>query len=202
MSNTKKSEIQNENKFNYNDLIFKDLPPNLSTIPLSQNITPNIKNNNNNIYELNSFYNMSEYLDYLSGIPYLNGINYPQYKIPFIQKIPLKILNNNEYVYVNNKQYIRILKRREMRKKLNYKYNMINNEKKYIHESRHKHAMNRERGKGGRFLSKKEKEIIMNKSDTKKCETNSEVSTSGEGNNNNNNHTIINEFISVKKEPI
>jgi len=200
MSYSKKSENNSENKYKDNEFIFKDLPPNLTTIPLSQNITPNIKNNNN-IYELNSYYNMSEYLDYLSGIPYLNGINYPQYKIPFIQKIPLKILNNNDYVYVNNKQYIRILKRREMRKKLNYKYNMINNEKKYIHESRHKHAMNRERGKGGRFLSKKEKEIIMNKSDTKKCETNSEISTTGEGNNNKNNINL-NEFISIKKEPI
>ena len=200
MSYSKKSENNSENKYKDNEFIFKDLPPNLTTIPLSQNITPNIKNNNN-IYELNSYYNMSEYLDYLSGIPYLNGINYPQYKIPFIQKIPLKILNNNDYVYVNNKQYIRILKRRETRKKLNYKYNMINNEKKYIHESRHKHAMNRERGKGGRFLSKKEKEIIMNKSDTKKCETNSEISTTGEGNNNKNNINL-NEFISIKKEPI
>ena len=200
MSYSKKLENNSENKYKDNEFIFKDLPPNLTTIPLSQNITPNIKNNNN-IYELNSYYNMSEYLDYLSGIPYLNGINYPQYKIPFIQKIPLKILNNNDYVYVNNKQYIRILKRREMRKKLNYKYNMINNEKKYIHESRHKHAMNRERGKGGRFLSKKEKEIIMNKSDTKKCETNSEISTTGEGNNNKNNINL-NEFISIKKEPI
>ena len=201
MSYSKKSENNTENKYKDNEFIFKDLSPNLATIPLTQNITPNIKNNNN-IYKLNKYYNISEYLDYLSGIPYLNGINYPQYKIPFIQKIPLKILNNNDYVYVNNKQYIRILKRREMRKKLNYKYNMINNEKKYIHESRHKHAMNRERGKGGRFLSKKEKEIIMNKSDTKKCETNSEISTTGEANNNNKNNINLNEFISIKKEPI
>lgn len=51
-------------------------------------------------------------------------------------------------LYVNEKQYYRILKRRHVRLKLNNN----NKVKVYMHESRHKHAMNRPRGPGGRFL--------------------------------------------------
>jgi hypothetical protein len=68
--------------------------------------------------------------------------------------------------FVNAKQYRRILKRREAREKLEEYYRQrraaaaANNSKKpYMHESRHRHAMKRPRGVGGRFLTKPELEV-------------------------------------------
>ena len=113
-----------------------------------------------------TIYDNPDYYGILPGIPYINGFeaySYPHLINPFAQKIPIKTLRNNEYIYVNSKQYSRILKRREERKKYFEMFeneNFLNKKSKYHHESRHKHAMNRERGKGGRFLSKKEKEIL------------------------------------------
>ena len=72
--------------------------------------------------------------------------------------------------YVNARQYERLLKRRVARQRLEARSGCAPGSRRpYLHESRHKHAMKRPRGPGGRFLKKDELERQRRK--VQKCLT-------------------------------
>ncbi|EDR29826.1 hypothetical protein, conserved [Entamoeba dispar SAW760] len=62
-----------------------------------------------------------------------------------------------KYIFVNDKQFNRIIKRRSERHNLESQKSISSpsNKQKFKYESRHLHAMKRQRGEGGRFCSKK-----------------------------------------------
>lgn len=100
--------------------------------------------------------------------------------------------DNEEPLYVNAKQYHRILKRRLARARLEELNRLVRSRKvnntteaqadrqPYLHESRHRHACSRPRGKGGRFLTADEIEQLKKDEAAKEAAGESGGSADGE----------------------
>ncbi|CAJ0609664.1 unnamed protein product [Cylicocyclus nassatus] len=70
---------------------------------------------------------------------------------PTYMVVSAPVAKEEEPLYVNARQYNRILKRRAARQKLEAEGRLPKKRQKYLHESRHQHALARVRGEGGKF---------------------------------------------------
>lgn len=104
---------------------------------------------------------------------------------PLYSRVPISG-EEEQPMYVNAKQYHRILKRRAARARQEASLN--HKKRGYLHTSRHNHACKRPRGEGGRFLSKDKLPLVQQ---TEKTQEVSEITTQTPDNNIKENENIL-----------
>eukprot|EP00917_Polyrhabdina_sp_WS-2016_P011551 GHVP01025511.1.p1 GENE.GHVP01025511.1~~GHVP01025511.1.p1 ORF type:complete len:146 (+),score=33.94 GHVP01025511.1:140-577(+) len=115
---------------------------------------------NNNLTEVVSSFDPDSLIEDQASISLSNILKrtkaIPEDTAYYKEESSLTKTSNDEPLYVNYKQFNRIIKRREERKWFDRRREYADRGKPYAHKSRHDHAMKRPRGPGGRFLTKAE----------------------------------------------
>jgi len=163
----------NENSLKQNtNLLLQDKSNDMSK-PVNFNIPDKMSSNMNELtsaaYGFNKFIPKSYQSDFQqvsqAKLPTPNPFASIPFYFPFLgtyrRPLPPELIEE-EPIYVNPRQYERIIKRRIQKASRGLKSDSMTPEKgkikPYKHLSRHLHAKRRIRGKGGRFLSKEEAE--------------------------------------------
>ncbi|KAJ9571282.1 NF-YA/HAP2 subunit signature [Nakaseomyces glabratus] len=159
-----------DNESNNGNIKMESEPPINSTTRVPDNKNTHINGKEKN-YKFDGPQRSSTNDNVRKSVPknYENPSNKFSTEIPE-SNLPKEESTSEQPYYVNAKQYYRILKRRYARAKLEESLRICRERKPYLHESRHKHALRRPRGEGGRFLTAAEIKELKEKGELKDTE--------------------------------
>ncbi|KHN83288.1 Nuclear transcription factor Y subunit alpha [Toxocara canis] len=128
-----------------------------SFVPVQQSSTVDLQDRTSSMQGTTQFvYSSAKEIDVSNVVQVLSQQPSSSTSHPFVlqmssQPPSLAPRPDEEPLYVNAKQYHRIMKRRAARAKMESEGRIPKERRKYLHESRHKHALTRVRGEGGKF---------------------------------------------------
>ncbi|VDM50221.1 unnamed protein product [Toxocara canis] len=142
---------------NINGAALQVISLNDSFVPVQQSSTVDLQDRTSSMQGTTQFvYSSAKEIDVSNVVQVLSQQPSSSTSHPFVlqmssQPPSLAPRPDEEPLYVNAKQYHRIMKRRAARAKMESEGRIPKERRKYLHESRHKHALTRVRGEGGKF---------------------------------------------------